>query len=122
MTELTAYGAMVATLAKPGREIKESLTSEQAHLIHMGIGIAGEAGELLDAVKKHSIYQKSLDRENVIEELGDLEFYLEGLRQGIGVSRDAVLEYNREKLSKRYHQGTYSDQQAQERADKGEGE
>ena len=51
----------------------------------MVVGVSGEAGELLDAVKKAVIYRKPLDLENVIEELGDLEFYMEGLRQGLEI-------------------------------------
>lgn len=87
------------------------MTDEDAHLLHMAVGIASEAGELLDAVKKKVIYRKVLDRENVIEELGDLEFYLEGIRQGLGVSRE-------ETLGKRYEGLMYTDKAAQERADK----
>lgn len=56
--------------------------------------------------------------ENVIEELGDIEFYLEGMRQQLGITREQTLEANISKLSKRYHSGSYSDTQAQERADK----
>jgi|TARA_R110000737_G_scaffold341193_1_gene364712 NTP pyrophosphatase (non-canonical NTP hydrolase) len=114
------HAEMVLALAKPGRDIVLSLTNDQAHLLHMAVGIAGEAGELLDAVKKHVIYNKSLDVVNIVEELGDLEFYMEGLRQSdkVGVSRDATLRMNKEKLSKRYHTLTYTDTHAQERRDK----
>ena len=84
----------------------------------MTIGISGEAGELLDAVKKAVIYRKPLDIKNVIEELGDLEFYMEGLRQGLNITRDEVLEANIAKLSVRYNGLKYSDVSAQERADK----
>lgn len=100
-------------------QILRSLTPDQADLIHMAMGVSSEAGELLDAVKKHAIYQKTLDRENVIEELGDLEFFLEGIRQRIKVSRDETLAANLKKLNVRYEKGTYSDQQAQARKDKG---
>lgn len=93
------------------------LTSDQAELLHAAIGIAGEAGELLDAVRKHVFDGQPLDRENVIEELGDLCFYLEAACQAIGVSRVEIEIYNMTKLSKRY-EGGYSDQQAQERKDK----
>ena len=41
---------------------------------------------------------KELDRENIIEELGDLEFYMEMLREQIGITRDAVLVLNMHKL------------------------
>ena len=114
------YKDMVSRLAKPGREICSGLSHNTAHLLHMAVGIAGEAGELLDAIKKCAIYGKELDVANVIEELGDLEFYLEGLRQGILADRDDVLRKNYEKLSVRYGGGRYSDRDAIERADKAE--
>lgn len=112
------HADLVKALAKPGADIVASLTPETAHLLHMAVGVSGEAGELLDAVKKASIYVKPIDRENVIEELGDLEFYMEGLRQGLGITREETLAHNVAKLSKRYASGSYSNQQAQERADK----
>lgn len=116
------YEDMVRDLAKPGDEILASLTPEKAHLLHMAIGAAGEAGELLDAVKKYVIYNKPLDLNNVIEELGDLEFYMEGVRQGVDVTREDVIEANVYKLATgpkaRYKGGKYSDKAAQDRADK----
>ena len=112
------YSEMVAALAKPGERIASELTGEDAHLIHMAIGISGESGELLDAIKKRAVYRKELDRENVIEELGDLEFYLEGIRQGLGVTREQCIDANIAKLSKRYASLKYSDDAAQQRADK----
>jgi NTP pyrophosphatase (non-canonical NTP hydrolase) len=115
-----AYADMVARLAKPGADILANLDPLDTHLIHMAMGVAGEAGELLDAVKRATIYRHSLDVGNVIEELGDLEFYLEGIRQAIRTSRELVLEKNMVKLSVRYG-AVYSDQAARERADKGEG-
>ena len=112
------HAHMVMALAKPGIDIVTSLTPESAHLLHMAVGISGEAGELLDAVKKHAVYCKPVDRANVVEELGDLEFYMQGLRQGLGITREETLEANMAKLSKRYSLGKYSNEQAQERADK----
>lgn len=113
----TAYTTMVRALAKPGADILASLTPAKCHLGHMAMGIAGEAGEILDAIKRHTIYNKDLDRENVIEELGDLEFFQEGVRQILGITREEVLLANTNKLAKRYSAG-YSDQAAQLRADK----
>lgn len=92
-------------------------TPSQCELLHAAIGIAGEAGELLDAVRKHVFDGEPLDRENVIEELGDLEFYMMAAMMNIGVLRPHLQELNMSKLSKRY-EGGYSDQQAQERKDK----
>lgn len=64
------------------------------------------------------IYRKPLDRENVLEELGDLEFYMEGIRQGLGITREQCLEANIAKLGKRYEGMRYTDGAEQERADK----
>src|SRR6187399_1906676 len=114
------YGEMVKALAKSGEDILKSLTPEKCEMWHHASCIQGEAGELFDAVKKHIIYNKILevaDLTNVIEELGDLEFYMEGLRQAFNVTRQQTLDHNASKLSKRY-QGAYSDQAAQVRADK----
>ena len=122
MSQRPTHTQLVAALAKPGADVLTGLTPESAHLLHMAVGVSGEAGELLDAVKKASIYCKPIDRANVIEELGDLEFYMEGLRAGLGITREECLEANIDKLSKRYHQGSYSDAQAQQRADKPEGQ
>ena len=112
------HSGMVRALAKPGAAIKEELTPEGTHLLHMAVGVSGEAGELLDAIKKHTIYVKPLDRENVIEELGDLEFYMEGLRQGLNINREDTLIHNLAKLAKRYEGYKYSNQSAQDRKDK----
>lgn len=109
---------MVTSLAKPGDQIQASLTPRKCHLLHMVLGISGEAGELLDAVKKHVIYGKELDLENVTEEAGDILFYLEGLLQPLGITLDDCRQATMDKLAKRYPGLTYTNQAAIERADK----
>ena len=109
---------MVQTLAKDGAVIKEELTVKDVHMLHMVVGLCGEAGELIDAVKKGAIYRKPYDIENIIEELGDLEFYMEGIRQALNITRETTLECNIAKLGKRYKGMKYSDKSAQVRADK----
>lgn len=109
----TQYPDMVKTLFKT-----QGFNAEADAMLHAAVGVAGEAGELLDAVKKVWAYGKVLDYENAIEELGDLEFYMEALRQQIGVSREDVLQANQEKLAKRYPGFRYSDSHAQARLDK----
>lgn len=109
---------LVAALVKPGEDIRKSLTASDSNLIHMTLGICGEAGEILDTIKKATIYRKDIDRENLVEELGDLEFYMEGLRQELEVTREETLEHNIAKLSKRYTNLSYSNEAAIKRADK----
>lgn len=86
-------------------------------LMHCAVGIAGEAGELLDAIKKTWVYGKSLDRANIIEELGDIEFYVEALRGLLDITREEVIAANIAKLQVRYPTH-YTDALALARLDK----
>src|SRR5258706_14263308 len=93
---------LVKRLKKPGQAIIDTLSPTSCDLLHMAVGVCGEAGELLDAVKKVSVYNKPVDLMNLIEELGDIEFYMEGIRQIYGITREVTLVRNLEKLEKRY--------------------
>lgn len=106
---------MVSRLMKRGEDIQ--LTEDQRELLHMLVGLCGEAGELLDAIKKHVFYNQELDLENAIEELGDIEFYLQGIRLKLKLQRFQILHANVAKLTKRYGH-SYSDEAAKERRDK----
>jgi len=116
------HSEMVKTLAKPGKTIVEEMTPEKAHFLHMAGCMAEEAGEVFGVIKKHIFYNKPLTAEmldKITNELGDLEFYMEGLRQGLGISRDEVIEANIKKLvtgpNARYKAGSYSDDAANAR-------
>ena len=93
------------------------LTKEQSELLHAASGVVTEGTELLDAISKHVFDGQPLDEDNIIEELGDLCFYLEAAMQAIKMKRADIEELNMAKLFERYKDG-YSDQQAQERKDK----
>lgn len=120
LAERSLHSEMVQTLCKSGELIRQELTAQDAHILHMVVGISGESGELLDCVKKAVIYRKPIDMNNLIEELGDLEFYMEGLRQSFGITRSQTLGHNITKLSKRYEGLKFTNEAAQLRADKNE--
>lgn len=69
---------------------------------HGIVGIATEAGELLDAMKKHVFYGKPIDDVNLKEELGDLMWYMALICQFKGWTFDEIQKLNIEKLKKRY--------------------
>lgn len=108
---------VVKLLCKPGAIILREMTPHRMHLLHMASKLCSEAGEIMDAVGKLCYYNKELDIENVKEELGDIEFYLRGIRDSLLIGRDETLKHNIDKLAKRYSKG-YSDKAAHERADK----
>lgn len=93
------------------------LTENQKRILHHSIGIAGESGELVDAVKKHIFYGHELDVVNLKEEAGDLLWYISNLLYSIDSSLEEVMEMNHEKLKKRYAKG-FSEKEAKDRADK----
>lgn len=84
--------------------------------LHAAVGIAGEAIELLSEIKLRNI-DGEIDINKVIKELGDLEYYIEALRQSLDISRLKCLYENQVKLDERYSEGSYSDEAAQERKD-----
>lgn len=86
-------------------------------LIHGALGSAGEVGELVDAIKKHVMYGKDLDKEHLKEELGDCLWYFSILLDEIGSSFEEVMQMNHDKLEKRYPSG-YTNEAAIVRADK----
>lgn len=71
-------------------------------LEHAIIGVITEAGELMDEIKEVKIYGRSLDRQHLIEETGDLMWYLALLADELGVSFEEIWEKNINKLRIRY--------------------
>lgn len=72
-----------------------------------GLGVAGEAGEVADLLKKvlyHEVPFASV-REKLIKEMGDVFWYLEYLAASIGVTTEEVLATNIKKLRERHPNG-----------------
>lgn len=79
---------------------------KQSDLIVNGVmGLNGEAGECIDIVKKHLFQGHALDRDKLIDELGDVLWYIAITCEGLGTTMDDVMEHNIEKLMKRYPEG-----------------
>ena len=84
----------------------ESRITSRAATVHAAMGLSTEANEILDAVKKHVFYGKELSRKNLIEEIGDLMWYLAVLVHFEGLpDLESILDANIEKLKKRYDGG-----------------
>lgn len=90
---------------------------ETVNFVHMCVGVATEATEILEHAHKRLLHGDSPKDSTVTEELGDLEFFMQGLRKDQDITRTDTLAANIIKLRKRYEQG-YSDSAAQARADK----
>ena len=77
---------------------------------HGVMGTVTEAAELMSTVKKSKIYGKELDRVNLVEEVGDVMWYLAILADELGVSFEDIWEKNIQKLRQRYPEGYTKDQ------------
>ena len=86
-------------------------------LAHAAMGLAGEAGEFSDAIKKHLIYGQPLDFANAREEISDILWYCSYAANVLGFSLETVARMNLEKLAARYPE-QYSDYHAKARLDK----
>ena len=74
-------------------------------LLNGCLGLAGESGEVCDHVKKALFQGHELDKKHLIEEAGDVCWYLAELATGMGVSLESIMKKNIEKLMLRYPQG-----------------
>ena len=69
------------------------------------MGMAGEAGECVDHLKKSMFQGHELDLEKLKEELGDVMWYCAEMATGLGVCLDDVAEANIKKLMRRFPHG-----------------
>lgn len=79
------------------------------------MGLAGEAGEVVEHLKKHLFHGHALKREDVVKELGDCLWYTAVLADLAGASLDEVATTNVHKLRERYPAG-FSPERSQRRA------
>lgn len=85
------------------RTMKEQPSKDE--LVECALGLAGEAGEVVDIIKKHLYQGHELDENKLVEEIGDVMWYVAGLCTHIGLPISAVLSKNVTKLNKRYPLG-----------------
>lgn len=69
------------------------------------LGLAGEVGELCDYYKKHKHQGHDFDCNHMIEEAGDVAWYLAELAEALHTTLETIAERNIEKLRKRYPDG-----------------
>jgi NTP pyrophosphatase (non-canonical NTP hydrolase) len=69
------------------------------------LGLGGEAGEVIELVKKHRYHGKPLDREALVGELGDVLWYVAETASAAGLSLWGIAEENLSKLRARYPDG-----------------
>lgn len=78
-------------------------------LVNWALGLAGEAGEYADLVKKAVFHGHELDRDKALKELGDALWYIARAAHQHGSTLADVAEMNVRKLRARYPNGWSSE-------------
>lgn len=94
--EQIPYENFVAALIKPGEQIVKETTAAQANLSHLANALLIEVIELKQAIftkvpesKDEDSYVSFYNRyNNIIEEMGDILFYVTGIAKQLNVSLD----------------------------------
>jgi NTP pyrophosphatase (non-canonical NTP hydrolase) len=79
--------------------------SSEPNLYNYAMGLPGEVGELLEVLKKHYFHGRPFNRERIVDEAGDVLWYLTALMFKLGITMNEVAINNIEKLLDRYPDG-----------------
>lgn len=98
MTEFNEYQEFVKSM---------KLYPEQYSIIYPALGIAGEAGEVNEKIKKwlRGDNDGFLDKKEVAKELGDLSWYISSMADDLGFTLQEIIDMNVEKLTSRKERG-----------------
>lgn len=94
MNEYQVLAQRTANTKAPSSKIENGL-----------LGLFGEGGECADTLKKYLFQGHELDKDHMIEELGDVLWYCAELAAGLGVTLEEVAQRNIDKLRRRYPDG-----------------
>ena len=79
--------------------------SREQMILNGAMGMCGEAGEVIDAIKKTYFQGHEFNATKLCEEAGDVLWYIAVFLSGLGISLKDCAEANVEKLLKRYPNG-----------------
>jgi NTP pyrophosphatase (non-canonical NTP hydrolase) len=82
--------------------IHPKTTSSEMRLLHAAMGMSTETNEVLDALKKSMFHGKQMDHLDMLEELGDILWYMTVMMDELGFTMDQVIDRNICKLKVRH--------------------
>lgn len=84
---------------------RKDVDTVDKRLANFALGLAGEAGEAADLVKKYLFHGHPLDRDKIKKELGDVLWYVATMASTLGLQLEDVAQGNLDKLRARYPEG-----------------
>lgn len=101
--DLQEYQDFVIGLAS-----EATIKSQETQLNTAALGLAGEAGEVAEHIKKFMFHGKAFDREAFINELSDVMWYLVLGAHAVGCGIQDIIDANVKKLNARYKSGKFT--------------
>jgi NTP pyrophosphatase (non-canonical NTP hydrolase) len=95
---LNEYHELAQRTSNPALDAK-------GHLFNGVLGLSGEAGECADLVKKHYFQDARPMIDQLVDELGDVLWYVAETARAMDVTLEEVARHNVEKLRRRYPEG-----------------
>jgi NTP pyrophosphatase (non-canonical NTP hydrolase) len=83
----------------------QAFTPEEIALLFHALGLAGEAGEMCNAIKKQVWHRHGLDMAKLADETGDCLWYLAAICTLTGLDLSEIMAANIAKLRVRYPNG-----------------
>lgn len=83
----------------------KSTRVQSEELICGAMGLSGEAGEVVDLLKKYIFHGHKFVKEDLVNELGDVLWYVALICDSLGVPMEEVMKKNIKKLKERYPEG-----------------
>lgn len=93
------------TLNEYQEKAMRTATLASINLVNSALGMSAEAGEFADVLKKHLYHGHPMGTEQMIEEAGDVLWYVALAAKALGVSLEGLAQHNIKKLEKRYPDG-----------------
>lgn len=86
---------------------KTAIYPASVQVLYPTLGLAGEAGEVANKVKK-IVRDGKLDKEAIGAEIGDCLWYIAAICKDLGLKMEDVAQANLDKLRQRQEKGTLS--------------
>lgn len=93
------------TLNEYQEKAMRTATPASISLVNSALGMSAEAGEFADILKKYLYHGHPLEAEKMIEEAGDVLWYVTLAAKALGVTLEGLAQHNIKKLEKRYPDG-----------------
>lgn len=100
MLQMNEYQERAMSTLNPGVYVDSKLM-----LLNGILGMNGEAGEVADILKKHLFQGHELDAEKIMNEAGDVLWYIALVAESLGYTLEQFAEFNLAKLRARYPKG-----------------